>query len=96
VSLGRSQHHVLDTGSVVIPRTCLWPSPPLRRPYRSAASLLFAQGVEAATVQHILGHSSNTVTTCIYVDVIEQVQHDALSKLDGLITDDQDDDTSTG
>jgi hypothetical protein len=37
-----------------------------------------------ATVQRILGHSSITVTTSTYVDVIEQVQHDALSRLDVL------------
>jgi integrase len=54
----------------------------------SCATLLFAQGVEAATVQRILGHSSITVTTSTYVDVIEQVQHDALSKLDVLFDDD--------
>jgi integrase len=50
----------------------------------SCATMLFAQGVEAATVQRILGHSSITVTTSTYVDVIEQVQHDALSRLDVL------------
>jgi len=66
----------------------------------SCATLLFAQGVEAATVQRILGHSSITVTTSTYVDVIEQVQHDALSRLDGLFDEDdqadEDDDESTG
>ena len=54
----------------------------------SCATLLFTQGVEAATVQRILGHSSITVTTSTYVDVIEQVQHDALSRLDVLFEDD--------
>lgn len=39
-------------------------------------------------MQRILGHSSITVTTSTYVDVIEQVQHDALSKLDGLFDED--------
>jgi len=58
---------------------------PTRDLQHSCATLLFAQGVEAATVQHILGHGSITVTTSIYVDVIEQVQHDALSKLDGSL-----------
>lgn len=53
----------------------------------SCATLLFAQGVEAATVQRILGHSSITVTTSTYVDVIEQVQQDALSRLDVLFDD---------
>jgi integrase len=51
-------------------------------------TLLFAQGVEAATVQRILGHSSITVTPSTYVDVIEQVQHNALSRLDVLFEDD--------
>lgn len=37
-----------------------------------------AQGVEAAARQRILGHSSITVTR--YVDVIEQVRQDAVSK----------------
>jgi integrase len=54
----------------------------------SCATMLFAQGVEAATVQRILGHSSITVTTSTYVDVIEQVQHDALCRLDALFEDD--------
>jgi integrase len=54
----------------------------------SCATMLFAQGVEAATVQRILGHSSITVTTSTYVDVIEQVQHDALCRLDALFDDD--------
>jgi site-specific recombinase XerD len=49
------------------------------------ATMLFAQGAEAATVQRLLGDSSITVTTSTYVDVIEQVQHDALSKLDVLV-----------
>lgn len=39
-------------------------------------------------MQRILGHSSITVTTSTYVDVIEQIQHDALSKLDALFDDD--------
>jgi integrase len=38
----------------------------------SCATLLFAMGVEAATVQRILRHSSTSVTTETYVDVIEQ------------------------
>lgn len=54
----------------------------------SCATMLFAPGVEAATVQRILGHSSITVTTSTHVDVIEQVQHDALSRLDVLFDDD--------
>jgi integrase len=45
----------------------------------SCATLLFAIGVEAATVQRILRHSSISVTTGTYVDVIEQVQRAAVA-----------------
>ena len=48
----------------------------------SCATLLFAMGVEAATVQRILLHSSISVTTGTYVDVIEQVQRAAVSGMD--------------
>ncbi|WP_063712920.1 tyrosine-type recombinase/integrase [Nocardia jiangxiensis] len=51
----------------------------------SCATLLFAQGVEAATVQRILRHSSITVTTGIYMDVIERVQREAVSGMDRLL-----------
>jgi integrase len=44
----------------------------------SCATLLFTMGVPPATVQRILRHSSITVTTGTYVDVIEAVQRDAL------------------
>lgn len=40
----------------------------------SCATLLFTMGVEAATVQRAFCHSSVSVTTGTYVDVIEQVQ----------------------
>lgn len=50
----------------------------------SCVTLLFAMGVEAATVQRILRHSSIAVTTGIYVDVIEQVQRAAVSGMDEL------------
>lgn len=42
----------------------------------SCATLLFTMGVEAATVQKILRHSSITVTTDIYMEVIEAVRRD--------------------
>ena len=51
----------------------------------SCATLLFAMGVEAATVQRILRHSSISVTTGTYVDVIEQVQRAAVSGMDSLL-----------
>jgi len=43
----------------------------------SCATLLFAQGVDAATVQRILRHSSITVTTGTYMRVVEEVRRDA-------------------
>lgn len=51
----------------------------------SCATLLFAMGVEAATVQRILRHSSISVTTGTYVDVIEQVQRSAVAGMDSLL-----------
>jgi integrase len=50
----------------------------------SCATLLFAMGVDAATVQRILRHSSISVTTGIYLEVIEQVQRDAVAGMDSL------------
>jgi hypothetical protein len=38
-------------------------------------------GVQTATVQRILRHSSITVTTGTYVEVIEAVQRDALDSM---------------
>jgi integrase len=42
----------------------------------SCATLLFTMGVQPATVQRILRHSSITVTTGTYVEVIEAVQRE--------------------
>jgi site-specific recombinase XerD len=47
--------------------------------------LLFGMGVEAATVQRILRHSSISVTTG-YVDVIEQVRRAAVAGMDSLLS----------
>ncbi|MFE7744206.1 tyrosine-type recombinase/integrase [Nocardia sp. NPDC057455] len=58
----------------------------------SCATLLFTKGVEAATVQKILRHSSITVTTGIYLEVIEAVKRDALDSMDTLF--DSSDDTA--
>ncbi|WP_369123365.1 tyrosine-type recombinase/integrase [Nocardia gipuzkoensis] len=44
----------------------------------SCVTLLFTMGVEAATVQRILQHSSITVTMGTYMDVINAVQRDAV------------------
>jgi hypothetical protein len=43
-------------------------------------------GVQPATVQRILRHSSITVTTGTYVEVIEAVQRDALDSISTLCT----------
>ncbi|MCU1641208.1 MAG: integrase [Nocardia sp.] len=51
----------------------------------SCATLLFTQGVDAATVQRILRHSSITVTTSTYMKVIEEVRRDALGGMDALV-----------
>lgn len=51
----------------------------------SCATLLFTMGVEAATVQKILRHSSITVTTGTYVEVIEAVQRNALDAMGSLL-----------
>ncbi len=50
----------------------------------SCATLLFTMGVQPATVQRILRHSSITVTTGTYVEVIEAVQRDALDSMASL------------
>ena len=50
----------------------------------SCATLLFTMGVPPATVQRILRHSSITVTTGTYVEVIEAVQRDALDSMGAL------------
>ncbi|MGV9972434.1 tyrosine-type recombinase/integrase [Nocardia beijingensis] len=50
----------------------------------SCATLLFTMGVEAATVQRILRHSSITVTTGTYMDVIDAVQRDAVTGMGAL------------
>jgi integrase len=52
----------------------------------SCATLLFAMGVEAATVQRILRHSSISVTTGTYFDVIEQIQRAAVAGMDSLLS----------
>ena len=44
----------------------------------SCATLLFAQGVELQTIRDLLGHSSIGVTSAIYVDVLREVQRDAV------------------
>lgn len=62
----------------------------------SCATLLFTMGVDAATVQRILRHSSISVTTGTYVEVIEAVQRDALDTMSTFFDGVTDDDESTG
>ncbi|KUI22002.1 hypothetical protein AU195_06785 [Mycobacterium sp. IS-1496] len=50
----------------------------------STATLLFTMGVQPATVQRIFRHSSITVTTGTYVEVIEAVQRYALDSMGTL------------
>lgn len=62
----------------------------------SCATLLFAMGVDAATVQRILRHSSISVTTGTYLEVIEQVQREAVAGMDSLLKRRGSDDSRTG
>lgn len=52
----------------------------------SCATLLFSAGVDAATVQRVLRHSSISVTTNTYMEVIESVQRDAVDALNSLFS----------
>ncbi|WP_411550489.1 tyrosine-type recombinase/integrase [Nocardia jinanensis] len=56
----------------------------------SCATLLFTMGVDAATVQRILRHSSISMTINTYTEVIEQVQRDAVNELKPLFGDSHD------
>ena len=62
----------------------------------SCATLLFTMGVQPATVQKILRHSSITVTTGTYVEVIEAVQRDALDSIGSLFASNDVDAGETG
>lgn len=50
----------------------------------SCATLLYAQGVDLQTIKDLLGHSSIGVTSTIYVDVLREVQRDAVDRLGHL------------
>jgi site-specific recombinase XerD len=50
----------------------------------SCATLLFAQGADLQTIRDLLGHSSIGVTSVIYVDVVREVQRDAVDRLSHL------------
>lgn len=62
----------------------------------SCATILFTMGIEAATVQRILRHSSISVTTGTYVEVIEEVQRDAVAGMDALFKPNQTGEGRTG
>jgi integrase len=59
----------------------------------SCATLLFAQGVDLQTIKDLLGHSSIGVTSAIYVDVLREVQRDAVDRLSHLFGPDNGTDT---
>lgn len=59
----------------------------------SCATLLFAQGVDLQTIRDLLGHSSISVTSAIYVDVLREVQRDAVDRLGHLFGPDDEIDT---
>jgi site-specific recombinase XerD len=59
----------------------------------SCATLLFAQGVDLQTIRDLLGHSSIGVTSAIYVDVLREVQRDAVDRLGHLFGPDDESDT---
>lgn len=60
----------------------------------SCATLLFTMGVDAATVQRVLRHSSLAVTTGTYLEVIERVQRDAVDKMDAFFPADDGDEVA--
>ena len=59
----------------------------------SCATLLFAQGVDLQTIRDLLGHSPIGVTSAIYVDVLREVQRDAVDRLGHLFGADDETDT---
>ena len=48
------------------------------------ASLLFAKGVDVKTVSTLLGHASIQITLNTYIHLMENVEYDAVAKLDDL------------
>jgi integrase len=61
----------------------------------SCATLLFVQGGDHQTIKDLLGHSSIGVTSAIYVDVLREVQRDAVDRLSHLFDPDNGTDTAT-
>jgi integrase len=52
----------------------------------SAATLLLSLGVHPKVVQELLGHTQISMTMDIYSHVLPSMQHDAVSKLNDLLT----------
>ena len=53
------------------------------------------QGVDLQTIKDLLGHSSIGVTSAIYVDVLREVQRDAVDRLSHLFGSDSRTETAT-
>lgn len=51
----------------------------------SAATLLLGMGIHPKIVQELLGHSSISMTMDVYSHVLPSMQHEAMSKLDGIL-----------
>lgn len=49
------------------------------------ASLLFSNGADIKTVSKLLGHASTQITLNIYVHLLGNIEHDTVSKLDGIL-----------
>lgn len=52
----------------------------------SCASILLAQGVPLTVVQHVLGHSSITVTGDIYAHLMPTAKQEAAAVMDGILS----------
>ena len=51
----------------------------------TAASLLFAQGVQPRVVQEILGHSRIATTLDIYTHLLPELHDEAAAKMDAIL-----------
>ena len=51
----------------------------------TAASLLFAQGIEPRVVMEILGHSRIATTLDIYTHLLPRARHEAADKMDAIL-----------
>jgi integrase len=51
----------------------------------SAASFMFAAGVDLKLVQTMLRHSRLATTADVYAHVLDEVQHQAADRMDGVL-----------